>query len=477
MSAGQTNHHHLRISGTTATARLCRLRSTMRRNHNFQRPSLLTRWTFYNDFEEGMEDKDEEEDDDDDLEDDYDDLEVSDEEMANFRSKMASLFGDKEGGGGDSSSSSSSSPPLPTPLTSSSSPSAVDELIQYARESSSSSLLDEDASSKAPTEWAYPTNEIGPGTVLVANPAKFCADFGNGSSSSGETSVSYAFLGGLTGAAAAAMGNRPNPRLLQKFGLTLPPPADLGADRRADLLPVLLIVDHDPQKDGTLAVLLNRRTGYLLGDLEQRAYEVLDDDEDDDNNDAASSRKMAPLLEKFCIQPLWFGGVYNNKNNNNDQLSGSSSNSAASGLDMLHQCPAVSGAKMLTDDGLWWGGDPTQAQEVLSDPSLPRIYTGFDFKFFVQATKWNERELEHEIVLPSEWNNNQQQDSSSSGKDYQQYGTWFPCHVAKEVLFKSRDRMGGGAGRRAMPLWTEIMQLLGGNEYLDIYQELYKDKL
>eukprot|EP00957_Ditylum_brightwellii_P136174 10385486-Ditylum_brightwellii.AAC.1 len=33
--------------------------------------------------------------------------------------------------------------------------------------------------------------------------------------------------------------SQPSPALLAKFGLTLPPPADLGPDRRADLLPVL----------------------------------------------------------------------------------------------------------------------------------------------------------------------------------------------------------------------------------------------
>jgi len=55
---------------------------------------------------------------------------------------------------------------------------------------------------------------------------------------------------------------------------------------------------------------------------------------------------------------------------------------------MIHLCPAVDGAKKLTEDGLYYGGDPVQAQEAMNDPSLERIMTGFDFKFFVQGTRW-----------------------------------------------------------------------------------------
>ena len=142
----------------------------------------------------------------------------------------------------------------------------------------------------------------------------------------------------------------------------------------------------------------------------------------------------APLLEKFCIQPLWFGGIDN----------------VSSGLDMLHQCPTVIGAQPLTEDGLYWGGDPTQAQEAMDDPSLDRVMTGFDFKFFVQSTIWSRQTLEKEI----------------------EDGVWFTAEVSKDVLFKSRDRMGT---RRAKPLWTEIMELLGGR-YKEIRDEFYKDE-
>jgi putative AlgH/UPF0301 family transcriptional regulator len=49
-------------------------------------------------------------------------------------------------------------------------------------------------------------------------------------------------------------------------------------------------------------------------------------------------------------------------------------------------------------------------------------------------------------------------------------GSWFVASVSKEVLFKSRDRLGT---KRAKPLWTEIMELLGG-EYKDVRDTLYE---
>jgi putative AlgH/UPF0301 family transcriptional regulator len=98
---------------------------------------------------------------------------------------------------------------------------------------------------------------------------------------------------------------------------------------------------------------------------------------------------------------------------------------------------------------LYWGGDPVQAQDAMSDTSLDTVYTGFDFKFFVQSTRWLPMQLEKEI------------------RD----GTWYVASVSKEVLFKSRDRLGT---RRAKPLWTEIMELMGG-KYSDIRDQLYND--
>jgi putative AlgH/UPF0301 family transcriptional regulator len=328
--------------------------------------------SFYGKFdEEEEEDGEDEEEEDDDDEDDEDYEGLDDAAVADFRSKMSNIFGDSTSE--DSQESSVNS---------------VDELINFARGKDSSLKGGTDTS----TEWARViTGSPTAGVVLVANPARFCRDFGD------EPII-------------------PSPSLLAKFGLTLPPPADLGPDRRADLLPVLVLVDMKDQRGDTRAVLLNRRTGYLLGDLEQQP------------GDGSS------ILDKFCIQPLWFGGVDN----------------VSSGLDMLHLCPVVQGANALTEDGLYWGGDPAQAQDAMTDASLDRVFSGFDFKFFVQSTLWSPGELEKEIAN----------------------GTWFCASVSKEVLFKSRDRMGT---QRAKPLWSEIMELLGG-KHSNIRNELYEEE-
>jgi hypothetical protein len=265
-------------------------------------------FTFYGDFEKFDNNDDDEDDDDDDEDEEEDYKEMDEKSIADFRSKMGSLFGD-------------------TPNTREGEISSVDELISFARSQSGKS-------EKVVQEWAKPADTVKPGTILVANPDKFCS----------------------TGTGILATG--PSPSLLAKFGLTRPPPKDLGPDRQADLLPVLILVERD-EKRGCRAVLLNRRTGYLLGDLEQPPAAL--------GEQAAS---LPPILEKFCIQPLWFGGIDN----------------ISSGLDMLHLCPTVKDATKLTEDGLYWGGDPAQAQEAMEDPSLERVMTGFDFKFFVQST-------------------------------------------------------------------------------------------
>ena len=65
--------------------------------------------------------------------------------------------------------------------------------------------------------------------------------------------------------------------------------------------------------------------------------------------------------------------------------------------------------------GMYWGGDPAQAQDAMDDPSLNRIYSGFDFKFFVQSTIWNSMG-----VLQAEVDDN----------------VWFPANVSQNILFK-----------------------------------------
>jgi len=324
-------------------------------------------------------DFDQDEDFDDDEDDDDDDEEYDESVLASFRNRMENLVADASG---------SITSEKDKPVESAEVSINIDDLISFATKKDQVS-----------TDFAKPVSLIEGGVVLVANPAKFCRDFGNKS---------------------------PSPTLLSKFGLTLPPPADLGPDRRADLLPVLCLLEKHPLR-GSHAVLMNRRTGYLLGDLEQQSSE--------------DGTIQAPKLGAFMIQPLWFGGT--------SPGGTEESSSQASGLDMLHLCPTVEGAEKLTPDGLFWGGDPAQAQEAMSDASLNRVFTGFDFKFFVQSTRWMPLQLEKEV----------------------QEGIWFVASVNKEVLFKPRDRMGT---RRAKPLWTEIMELMGG-EYLEIRDQLYAE--
>jgi len=403
--------------------------------------------TFYDDFADfgSSDDEDDdgvkEEDDDDDEE----AVEVDDAALASFRSKMDSIFeeddeddDEDEDDGAEGYSYESEGIGKLEGLDS------VDDLIKFATSPTSSGA-------ETPTEWARPydlsddASNLKGGTVLIANPAMFCADFDDpktGVRAGASEESGGGMLGGLLGAIGGASGDdgpsSPSQALLAKFGLTLPPPADLGPDRRADLLPVLVVLDRHPLK-GCQAVLLNRRTGYLLGDLESQAAS---------DSAGMSSAAGPPKLGAFMIQPLWFGGTSaasGGTNEDGDERVGGGSG----GLGMLHMCPAVEGAKQLTDDGLFWGGDPGQAQDAMNDPSLDTPMTGFDFKFYVQCTRWLPLQLEKEI----------------------KNGTWFVAEASKELLFKSRDRLGS---KRAKPLWTELMELMG-EEYSFVRDELYGD--
>jgi hypothetical protein len=365
--------------------------------------SMTLRSSFFDKFEEqDFEDEDEDED-----EDDEEESFVDDAAVADFRSRMANLFDD----GSDN---------LSTAATSSSKQSGVDQLISFAVKTSD-----------GPPAWAKPATKLTTGCVLIANPDIFCSDCAAIAAKKDKKNIFNSY--------------KVRPELLAKFGLTIPPPIDLGPDRRADLLPVLIVVEHDDDNSNggsstkpkpSRAVLLNRRTGYLLGDLEQQQPQSSIDDD--------ASTVTTPLLEKFCIQPLWFGGV--------------DSDGDGGGLDMMHQCSAVPGAVQITDDGLYWGGDPAQAQEAMEIPILnpitgkkDKICTGFDFKFFVQNTMYPPGALQKEI----------------------DQGTFYAVQVAKDVLFQSRDRMGT---RRAKPLWTEILDLMGTDEAASIKAKIYRDE-
>ncbi|KAL7532058.1 hypothetical protein ACHAXR_004403 [Thalassiosira sp. AJA248-18] len=287
------------------------------------------------------------------------------------------------------------------------------------------------------------------GVVLIANPAKFCSDLAEDKPKGGK---SNSILGGLfddpfptSSQSSKSLSNSISPALLAKFGITLPPSPDLGPDRRADLLPVVLLMDRDPLR-GCQAALMNRRTGNLMGDLPPSLFESAAGDNGADE-DGFSSHP----LSAFMIQPLWWAGSSPGGNGMGDEENPSNRGGGVKAIDMIHACPYVNGSVPLAkSDGLYWGGNPVQAQEAMKDSRLEKPLSGFDFKFFIQTTRWLPSQLEQEI------------------KD----GTWYLATVSKEVLFRSRDRLGA---KRAKPLWTEIVELLG-DDYKHIRDQLYGEE-
>eukprot|EP00587_Corethron_hystrix_P009467 CAMPEP_0113314484 /NCGR_PEP_ID=MMETSP0010_2-20120614/10525_1 /TAXON_ID=216773 ORGANISM="Corethron hystrix, Strain 308" /NCGR_SAMPLE_ID=MMETSP0010_2 /ASSEMBLY_ACC=CAM_ASM_000155 /LENGTH=355 /DNA_ID=CAMNT_0000170777 /DNA_START=353 /DNA_END=1423 /DNA_ORIENTATION=- /assembly_acc=CAM_ASM_000155 len=288
-----------------------------------------------------------------------------------------------------------------------------DALSRYAASTSPNAQMDGKDDATNP-DWACEVGEVSeirPGMFLLANPNHFCdADWKRNSNSDkegegGQRQQQMPWIRSKGG---------PSTSLLSKFGLTLPPPSELGPDRQADLLPVLLILSHDPSiVGGSTAVLVNRRTGYLLGDLE--------------SDDGAG-----PLagLSPFMIQPLWFGGT-----------------SGGSGMTVVHQCEGVEGSEKITEDGIYFGGDVGSVGTLLSEGDAGSGFSSFNFKFFVQNTRWLPLQLDKEV----------------------RNGTWIAASVGKNVLFKPRDRNGVKPNK---PLWTEIMELLEGENSkikLDLY--------
>ena len=421
------------VSTTTFSSDLKSFDSVFLRNKNSEQ-SLSIKMSssggnFYDDFGDGDFIGDERNDDDDDDEDDDDDDdEYADLDVASFMSRMENIMG--------------TGPDADDKKDESYENSSVDELISFATSANNPD--------KSPDkDWAKPitfetpdqiSSILSAGAVLVANPVKFCSDFEIETPSENNKNKNKS--------------DNVSPALLSKFGLTLPPPQHLGPDRRADLLPVLVLLERHAFK-GCQAVLMNRRTGYLIGDLEQEKpptasmqSDFNDDSDVSSSTDELESGNGSQRLWAFMIQPLWFGGT----------ASGDSG-----GLDMLHPCSMIPNSKPLTEDGLYWGGDPGAAQQIMDrgdvDVVVPGEYdedgeerkrplSGFDFKFFVQRTRWLPTQLEKEV------------------RDQ----TWFVANVSKEVLFKSRDRLGT---KRAKPLWSEIMELMGG-EYKDIRDQFYE---
>ena len=114
---------------------------------------------------------------------------------------------------------------------------------------------------------------------------------------------------------------------------------------------------------------------------------------------------------------------------------------------MVHLRPDVPRSTRITPDGVHLGGDMSAANDMAARGDA----SGFDFKFFVQSTRWLPTVLEAEIAS----------------------GLWLAADVDKRVMFKGRDRQGG---KRAVPLWTEVMGLCDDDYYKAILEELYREE-
>ena len=163
---------------------------------------------------------------------------------------------------------------------------------------------------------------------------------------------------------------------------------DLGPDRRADLLPVVMFIGTDTVR-GSQAVLMNRRTGNLIGDLPTNAFE---DDIVKDEDDPFASHPLGA----FMIQPLWWAGSSPGGNADDENPS---NRGGINAIDMIHACPYVDGSVALPkSDGLYWGGSPIQAQKAMKDERLEKPLSGFDFKFYIQTTRWLPSQVCHFCV-------------------------------------------------------------------------------
>jgi len=159
------------------------------------------------------------------------------------------------------------------------------------------------------------------GQVLVANPERFCS---------------------------RNPFSRPV-RDLGRFGLQGPIDDDqLPPDMKAQMLPVLLLIEHS--KEGSRALLMERRTGALMGDVSMDEYGCV------------------------AISPLWLGGT-----------------AKQNSLYVVHDVDGFSGATCVSD-GLYMGGW-SEARPKVADSSI----ADGRFKFFLGATEWGAGQLEDEL--------------------------------------------------------------------------------
>ena len=191
-----------------------------------------------------------------------------------------------------------------------SSPNAVDDLLG----------VDGSASADGGPRIAQ-ASSLAAGQVLVANPERFCS---------------------------RNPFSRPV-RDLSRFGLQGPIDDDeLSPDMKAQMLPVLVLIEHN--KDGSRALLMERRTGALMGDVSMDDYGCV------------------------AISPLWLGGT-----------------AKQNSLYVVHNVPGFDGATEVSD-GLFLGGW-SEARPKVADSSL----ADSRFKFFLGATEWGAGQLEDEV--------------------------------------------------------------------------------
>jgi putative AlgH/UPF0301 family transcriptional regulator len=159
------------------------------------------------------------------------------------------------------------------------------------------------------------------GQVLVANPERFCS---------------------------RNPFSRPV-KDLGRFGLQGPIDDDeLPPDMKAQMLPVLVLIEHG--SGGSRALLMERRTGALMGDVSMDDYGCV------------------------AINPLWLGGT-----------------AKQNSLYVVHDVPDVSGATEVSD-GLFLGGW-SEARPKVADSTIADSH----FKFFLGATEWGAGQLEEEL--------------------------------------------------------------------------------
>lgn len=164
-------------------------------------------------------------------------------------------------------------------------------------------------------------SSLSAGQVLVANPEKFCS---------------------------RNPFSRPV-KDLGRFGLQGPIDDDeLPPDLKAQMLPVLVLIEHG--KGGSRALLMERRTGALMGDVSMDDYGCV------------------------AINPLWLGGT-----------------AKQNSLYVVHDVPGMDSATEVAD-GLFLGGW-VDARPKVADSTIADSH----FKFFLGATEWSPGQLEEEL--------------------------------------------------------------------------------